>query len=117
MSSEENCLFCKIIRGEIPCSKVFEDEDLLAFRDIHPIAPVHILIIPKVHISSLNESEEEHTDLLGKLLLRAKKLASDLGISKSGYRTIINTGEDGGQTVFHLHLHLIGGEAQTWPHA
>lgn len=117
MNLEKNCIFCQIIRAEIPCSKVYEDDDLLAFNDINPIAPVHILVIPKLHISSLNEVDEKHSKILAKMLMLSKKLAKDFGIHESGFRTIINTGEDGGQTVFHLHLHLIGGKPQSWPHA
>lgn len=105
-----SCLFCKIANKEIPSQLLFEDDDLIAFRDIAPAAKVHCLIIPKKHFSNLNELDETHNSLLGKLLQKAKHLASQLGIDQSGYRCVINTNKDGGQTVFHLHLHLIGGE-------
>ena len=104
----DHCIFCKIIRGEIPSKKVYEDEDTYAFHDINPVAPVHLLLIPKLHIDSLATAEESHTALLGKLLLLAPKLAKQHGLD-TGFRTAIHTGRDGGQIVFHLHLHIIGG--------
>jgi len=103
-----DCLFCKIIRGEIPCRKVFEDEELLAFHDINPVAPVHFMLIPKLHLMSLAEAKEAHTDLLGRMLLLLPRLAKEHGL-KNGFRTVINTGKGGGQEVFHLHIHVIGG--------
>ena len=103
-----DCLFCKIMRGEISCNKVYEDDDVLAFHDINPIAPVHFMLIPKQHISSLADAEEAHAALLGKMLLLAPKLAKEQGLD-NGFRTVINTGEGGGQEVFHLHIHIIGG--------
>ncbi len=106
MSSD--CLFCKIISGQIPCRKVFEDEDVLAFHDIHPVAPVHFMIIPKTHVDSLTECKAEHMAMLGKILLLAPVLAKEQGLG-DGFRTIINTGRGGGQEVFHLHVHVIGG--------
>lgn len=102
------CLFCKIMNGEIPSSKVYEDEDIFAFNDIHPVAPVHFLIIPKLHIESLDDVEEAHQNMLGKMLLLAPRLAKAQGCA-NGFRTIINTGHVGGQEVFHLHIHIIGG--------
>ncbi len=102
-----NCLFCKIIRGEIPCKKIFEDADFIAFHDIHPKAPIHALIIPKKHIESLAHLEAEDTLLMGQLTLLLKKLAQDLGLSH-GFKVQINTGIGGGQEVFHLHYHLLG---------
>lgn len=106
MSSD--CLFCKIVRGEIPGKKVFEDDELFAFHDIHPVAPVHFMLIPKAHIASLTETNDSHTALLGKMLLLAPKLAKEQGLN-DGFRTVINTGKGGGQEVFHLHIHIIGG--------
>lgn len=103
-----DCLFCKIVRGEIPCRKVYEDDDVLAFHDIHPLAPVHFMLIPKLHLDSLAQAEEQHTVLLGKMLLLAPRLAREQGLEK-GFRTVINTGKGGGQEVFHLHIHVIGG--------
>lgn len=103
-----DCIFCKIIRGEIPSKKVYEDDDAYAFHDINPVAPVHLLLIPKLHIHSLADADESHTVMLGKLLLLASKLARQHGLD-SGFKTTIHTGRDGGQVVFHLHLHIIGG--------
>ena len=105
----DNCIFCKIITGEISSNKIFEDSDLMAFHDIRPIAPVHFLIIPKMHIDSLNHVQINHQDLLGKMMLLAPKLASEQGLK--GFRTMINTGREGGQEVFHLHVHVFGGGA------
>ena len=105
----DNCIFCKIVRDEIPAEKIYEDEDVIAFNDINPAAPVHILLIPKLHIASLSEADESHLNLLGKMLLVIPKLAKDHGCT-DGYRTIINTGRVGGQEVFHLHIHIIGGK-------
>ncbi len=110
----EDCVFCKIVKGEIPAKKVYEDENYLAFHDIDPQAPVHILVIPKKHIESLDEAGEKERSLLGGLLLVAKKVAKDMKLEK-GYRLVINTGPDGGQAVFHLHIHLLGGRALAWP--
>ncbi len=109
------CLFCKMVSGVIPCDKVHENENVLAFRDIDPKAPTHILIIPKKHITTLNEINENDQDLLGELLLTAKKIAKDEGINTSGYRTVFNCNSDGGQTVFHIHMHLLGGRPMAWP--
>ena len=105
----ENCLFCKIINGEIPSEKVYEDEEILAFKDIHPKAPVHILVIPKKHISSAIEIEEQDEALIGKMFIVIKKLAKEFGL-ENGYRIVNNCGSDGGQEVMHLHLHLLGGK-------
>ena len=110
-----DCLFCKIIDGEIPGDIVYENDSVLAFNDINPIAPVHILIIPKEHIATLNDLEEKHTQTMGELFLAAKKIASEKGFSKSGYRTVFNCNKDAQQTVFHIHLHLIAGRKMTWP--
>lgn len=103
-----DCLFCKIVRGEIPSRKVFEDDDVLAFHDIHPVALVHFMLIPKLHIESLAHVETVHAALLGKMLLLAPELAKAQGLSH-GFRTVINTGKGGGQEVFHFHIHILGG--------
>lgn len=104
----DNCIFCKIVAGEIPCKKIYEDADFLAFHDIHPVAPVHFMIIPKEHIASLADADARHASLLGRILLLAPVLAKTQGLN-DGFRTIINTGRGGGQEVFHLHVHVIGG--------
>ena len=103
-----DCIFCKIVRGEIPCGKVYEDDELLAFNDIHPAAPVHFLLIPKLHLSSLLEADDSHAALLGKMLLRIPRLAREQGLDR-GFRTAIHTGKEGGQEVLHLHFHVTGG--------
>lgn len=103
-----DCIFCKISRGEIPCRKVYEDSEVLAFHDINPVAPVHFMLIPKLHLASLTEAEASHAALLGKMLLLASRLAKEQGL-ENGFRTVINTGKGGGQEVFHLHIHVIGG--------
>ena len=103
-----DCVFCKIARGEIPSRKVYEDEELFAFHDIHPVAPVHFMLIPKLHLASLGEASGNHAALLGKMLLLAPRLAKEQGLD-NGFRTVINTGKGGGQEVFHLHMHIIGG--------
>lgn len=103
-------VFCKIIKGEIPTEFLYQDEDLAAFKDKNPEAPVHLLIVPKKHIASVNEVADEDQMLLGKMILTAKKLAKELGIAESGYRLGFNTGPDSGQMVSHLHLHLVGGK-------
>ena len=105
----EDCIFCKIVDGTIPCNKVFEDEDILAFHDIHPVAPVHFMVIPKLHIASLAQVELKHQMLLGKILALGSKLAVGQGCG-DGWRTIINTGRVGRQEVYHLHMHIIGGK-------
>lgn len=103
-----NCIFCKIARGEIPCKKVYEDDEVLAFHDINPVAPVHFMLVPKLHLASLLDVEETHAALLGKMLLLVSKLAREQGL-ENGFRTVINSGKGGGQEVFHLHIHVIGG--------
>lgn len=103
----ENCIFCKIVAGEIPANKIYEDEDVLAFHDINPISKVHFLIIPKRHINSLADCTAEDAEILSKITLLAPKLAAEQGLD--GFRTMINTGESGGQEVFHLHYHVFGG--------
>ena len=109
------CLFCKIRDGETPGDIVYENDHVLAFNDINPVAPTHILIIPKEHISTLNDLEENHTQTMGELILAAKKIAESKGFSEAGYRTVFNCNENGQQTVFHIHLHLIGGRQMSWP--
>lgn len=103
-----DCIFCKIVAGEIPSRKVYEDEDVLAFHDVNPAAPVHFLIIPKRHVTSLETCDSGHRDILGRLLLLAPKLAREQGLA-NGFKTVINTGADGGQLVMHLHVHVLGG--------
>ena len=106
----ENCLFCKIINKEIPSTIVYEDEEILAFKDINPIAPVHILVIPKKHFNDISEVIEKDSDIIAKIHLIINKIAKEQGIADSGYRIINNCKEDGGQEVKHLHFHLIGGK-------
>jgi|ERR1043166_22275 histidine triad (HIT) family protein len=109
----DNCLFCKVLRREIPAQVVHETPDCVAFRDINPQAPVHILVIPRVHVPSLNEATD--ATILGKMQLVAAEIAKREGIADGGYRTVINTNADAGQTVFHVHLHLLGGRSMKWP--
>jgi histidine triad (HIT) family protein len=111
----ENCLFCKIAAGEIPSAKVYEDEVCVAFNDISPQAPTHVLIIPREHFASLDETESSHQETLGHLLLTAAEIAREKGFAENGYRVVINTNADGGQTVFHLHVHLLGGRSFIFP--
>lgn len=110
-----NCIFCKIIQGEIPSTKVYEDDKILAFKDINPMAPVHIVIVPKEHLTSLEEVEEQHQELMGYIMLKTKNIAKLSGINESGYRLICNCGKDGGQEVPHIHFHLVGGRELIWP--
>jgi histidine triad (HIT) family protein len=109
-----DCLFCKIVAGSVPAKRVYEDELCLSFTDINPQAPTHLLIIPKEHIASQADAEEEHAALLGHLMGTAAAIARSSGLER-GYRVVINTGPDGGQTVDHLHLHLLGGRHMSWP--
>jgi len=110
-----NCLFCRIAAGEIPANKVLDTPDLLAFRDINPVAPTHILIIPRRHIASVAELSPMDGELVGKMFQAAKDLAASEGVTEGGFRTVFNSGPDAGQTVFHLHLHLLGGRSFSWP--
>lgn len=110
-----DCLFCKIAKGEIPSNKVYEDDKILAFHDISPEAPVHILIIPKEHISCVNDINEENSSIVAHIFATIPELVKKLGIDKSGYRVVTNTLEHGGQTVPHLHFHLLGGRNLKWP--
>ena len=105
----DECIFCKIASGDIPSNKLFEDDDIVVFEDVNPQAPVHFLVIPKIHIPTLDDVKEEHTHILGKMMVRAASLAREKGIAEQGYRQIINCREQGGQVVFHLHLHIMGG--------
>ncbi len=112
---EINCIFCKIISGEIASKLVFEDEFCVVFNDISPQAPTHLLVIPREHFDSMAEAELKHQQILGHLLLTCGKLARELGFADKGYRTVINTNKDGGQTVFHLHIHLLAGRQFIFP--
>ena len=104
-----DCVFCKIAEGEIPCSKVYEDEHVLAFDDIHPMAPVHVIIIPKKHVSTLLDVDVKKIDIVGNLISAAQKVAKIKGIAAKGFRAVINCNAEGGQVVFHLHMHVLGG--------
>ena len=110
-----DCLFCKIIAGDIPSTKVYEDENVYAFRDIEPQAPEHIIIVPKSHMASANEINSENSTVIGKIFEAAAKIAKDLGFAEKGYRVVNNCGEDGGQTVGHIHFHLLAGRNLQWP--
>jgi histidine triad (HIT) family protein len=111
----DNCLFCRLIAREIPGTIVYEDDRVLAFRDIKPEAPTHVLVVPKRHIATLNDLEPGDDAIVGEMIRRAAAIAKDLGLSAGGYRTVFNTNRDAGQTVFHIHLHLLGGRSLTWP--
>ena len=113
MADSRSCIFCRIGRGEIPAQMVMNNKDVAAFKDLNPQAPVHILIIPKKHVASLDDAND--SDLLGRMMALAAAIARQEGIAKSGYRTVINTGKDGGQSVDHLHIHLLGGRQMAWP--
>jgi len=110
-----NCVFCKIVSKQAPAQILYQDEDVTAFRDIHPVMPTHILIVPNHHIDSVNELTKEDEALVGHLFTVARKIAKEEGVSLDGYRLIVNTGFDGGQTIFHLHVHLIGGQRMRFP--
>ena len=112
---EANCLFCRIVVGEIPATKVYEDDLCLAFNDINPQAPIHILIVPKSHVASLADTSDSDEAILGRLMSRARHIAAELGVDERGYRVVINTNSDGGQTVFHLHVHLLAGRPFIFP--
>jgi histidine triad (HIT) family protein len=109
------CLFCKIVQKEIPAKILFEDGDLLAFSDVKPVAPTHGLVIPKRHIESLNHATPEDAALFGRLLLAARRVAKEAGIETTGWRAVVNNGPDAGQSVFHVHVHVLGGRAMAWP--
>ncbi len=110
-----DCIFCKIVDGEIPADVVYQDDSVLAFRDINPQAPTHLLIIPRQHVATMTDLDEEHKDVVGRLFLAARDLAGEEGIQDDGYRVVMNCGAKAGQTVFHIHLHLLGGRRMTWP--
>jgi histidine triad (HIT) family protein len=109
------CLFCKIVAREIPSTIVLETDELLAFKDVRPVAPSHALVIPKRHITSLHDAVPADEALLGRLMLAAREVAEKLGLGTSGYRLVVNTGADGGQSVFHVHVHVLGGRPMAWP--
>jgi histidine triad (HIT) family protein len=113
--SESDCLFCKIGSGDIPADVIFESDDVIAFRDINPQAPTHALVIPKQHISSINDLAAGDAETVGKLFLAAKQIAADEGFAEPGYRVVMNCNAAAGQTVFHIHLHLLGGRDLGWP--
>ena len=110
-----DCLFCKMVSGEITPDTVYEDDDILAFKDINPQAPLHVLIIPKAHIATVNDLSDANAATVGRLFLRAKQIAADNGLTEPGYRLVMNCNADAGQTVFHIHLHLLGGRPMIWP--
>lgn len=110
-----NCLFCRIVAGEIPAKKAYEDHDVVAFHDINPQAPTHILLIPRRHIAKLDELGPGDAETIGKVIVRASALAHELRLAESGYRVVLNNGEAAGQTVFHIHAHLLGGRDFGWP--
>ena len=111
----ENCIFCKIIKGDVPCKKVYEDDEIMAFHDLNPKAPLHILVIPKKHIPNIMEMESTDSDLIGRLVYRAQEIAKSEGHEEMGGRFVINCKSHGGQTVDHLHVHVLGGRFFTWP--
>ena len=114
-SPAAGCLFCRIARRELPAKILFEDERVLAFEDMRPQAPVHVLVIPKAHFASLNDAPEGSDALLGELLLAARRAARDKGIAETGYRVVLNTGRDSGQEILHIHFHVLGGRRLHWP--
>jgi histidine triad (HIT) family protein len=113
--SEQDCLFCKILAGDIPADVIYESESAIAFRDINPQAPTHVLVIPRKHISTINDIEEADRALVGDLYLAAQEIAAAEGMAESGYRAVMNCNEGAGQSVFHIHLHVLGGRPLTWP--
>lgn len=115
MEYDKDGIFAKIIRKEIPANIVFESDSVLAFEDINPKAPVHILIVPKTDVATVNDFEDNDAQVIGEMVLAAKQIAKDQGVDQSGYRLVINTLEDAGQEIFHVHMHLFGGRRMTWP--
>jgi histidine triad (HIT) family protein len=113
--NQPDCLFCKVVNGEIPADIVYEDNSLVAFRDINPQAPTHILLIPRRHIATMNELHDSDAGLAGELFVAAARIAADEGLADAGYRVVMNCNEAAGQSVFHIHLHLLGGRQMTWP--
>ena len=110
-----DCLFCKILDGEIPCDRVYENDQVIAFRDVNPQAPTHILVIPRKHISTVNDLTADDKNIVGEMMLAAQVIAKQEGIEESGYRLVMNCNEGAGQTVFHIHLHILGGRRMNWP--
>ncbi len=110
-----DCLFCKIVSGDIPAGKVFENDSVVAFQDLNPQAPLHVLVIPRKHIATINDLGAEDAALIGEMYLAAKQIAAENGLSERGYRTVMNCNEEAGQSVFHIHLHVLGGRAMSWP--
>ncbi len=110
-----DCLFCRVVAGEIPAKVVFQDEHLVAFQDINPQAPMHVLIVPRRHVATLNDLSGTDDALVGEMVRRAASIASEQGYAQRGYRTVFNCNADAGQTVFHIHLHVLGGRPMTWP--
>jgi histidine triad (HIT) family protein len=111
----DDCIFCKIVAGEIPADLVYEDDAVVAFRDLNPQAPTHVLVIPRRHIATLNDLGPEDADIMARLFLAAREIAAREGFAEAGYRTVVNCNEAGGQSVFHIHLHLLGGRMMHWP--
>ncbi|SHI70978.1 histidine triad nucleotide-binding protein [Lutispora thermophila] len=111
----ENCIFCKIVKGEIPCNKVYEDDKVIAFNDINPEAPVHVLVVPKTHIKSIMDLSGDEHQLISHVFKVISEIAKDLKLSEKGFRIVNNIGEDGGQTVPHIHFHILGGRSMQWP--
>ncbi|MCB1789584.1 MAG: histidine triad nucleotide-binding protein [Gammaproteobacteria bacterium] len=111
----DDCIFCRIARGDIPADKVFEDDTVVAFRDLNPQAPTHVLVIPRRHIATLNDLQPDDEAVLGRMYGAAREVAAAEGMAEAGYRTVVNCNEAGGQTVFHIHLHLLGGRMMHWP--
>jgi len=111
----DDCIFCRISSGDIPADIVFEDDDIVAFRDANPVAPTHVLVIPRKHISSLAAADPVDEGILGKVMLGVRRVADELDLVEPGFRTIVNTGQGAGQTVFHLHVHVMSGRKWTWP--
>ncbi|SKA75616.1 histidine triad (HIT) family protein [Clostridium sp. USBA 49] len=111
----DNCIFCNIVEGKIPSDKVYEDDKVFCFKDINPEAPIHLIIIPKKHISSINDIKNTDEELIGHIFFIAKKIAKELNIDENGYRIVTNCGKDAGQTVPHVHFHLLGGRSLNWP--
>lgn len=110
-----DCLFCKINNGDIPAAILYQDDDVTVFRDVSPQAPVHFLVIPKKHISTINDLQSNDAELIGKMMLAAKNVAAEQGVAEDGFRTTMNCNENGGQSVYHIHLHVLGGRALSWP--
>lgn len=115
MNEKMTCLFCKIVHGELPAEILYQDQDVMVFKDIAPQAPTHLLVIPKQHIATINDTDTKDELLLGHLILTAKKMSQQLGLSADGYRLVFNINQHGGQAVYHIHLHILGGRQLTWP--